>query len=259
MKAISVQQPYAWLIIHGGKDVENRNKRTRKLGEIVAIHASLQPHPAEHFPRGAKRPREQDLKYQAIVGFAEIVGCAEKGTKHSKWHNPDCFGWILENPITLPEPIKCKGGQGFWNVPASVLRRCNKQLGPQPKVGTFRYGAAKKRGEGLRIGTTRTPPRGIKKTQWHNHFDVWFRELAPSQRLRDRYGAGKLDIRGFFRDYEKELSSTVRHKQALQLVAAISLRTPISVGCNCKDESLCHRSRLKLLIERKARTLRCKP
>jgi hypothetical protein len=45
MRAISVRQPHAWAIIHGGKDVENRSQRAAfqfkpAIGERVLIHAS---------------------------------------------------------------------------------------------------------------------------------------------------------------------------------------------------------------------------
>lgn len=258
MKALSIQQPFAWQVIYGGKDIENRSKRTRKERETIAIHASATLHQSAKFPRGALQPPD-DLEFSAIIGFVDIVGCAENGTKYSKWHDPDCYGWILANPRPLPEPVPCKGSRSFWEIPAHILRRCTEQLEAQPRIRTFRYGSDKKRGEGLRIGTARFQPLRKKKTQWHKYFDLWFRALAPSARLKKRAQTTEMPTRTFYGLYERELMRKVDGKQAIELLAAMSLRTPISVGCYCEDESRCHRTHLKKLIENKARTLRCKP
>jgi hypothetical protein len=40
MRALSVRQPYAWLIVAGLKDVENRSRRLRHRGPLL-IHASI--------------------------------------------------------------------------------------------------------------------------------------------------------------------------------------------------------------------------
>jgi uncharacterized protein YeaO (DUF488 family) len=123
------------------------------------------------------------------------------------------------------------------------------------KLKTFRYGDLPKRGEGLRIGTTRRPPRGVRKNHWHDYFDVWFPLLAPSQKLLRRAKRGSIDYRTFCSSYERELFGSAESKQALELMAALALRTPMSIGCYCEDESRCHRSHLRKLIVRAARKL----
>ena len=127
------------------------------------------------------------------------------------------------------------------------------------KLRTFRYGDPPKRGEGLAIGTTRRPPRGATKKEWSYDFDVWFPVVAPSAALLSRYKGrdfSDLAIRQrFFRSYEREVYSRAESRQALQLLARIALRTAISVGCYCENESHCHRSDLRKLIEREARRL----
>lgn len=119
------------------------------------------------------------------------------------------------------------------------------------KLRTFRYGDAPKRGEGLRIGTTRRPPRGVKKEQWKDYFDVWFPVLAPSADLIRSY-MQKGDYEAFCKSYEREVLGTPESRHSLELVAAIALRMPTSVGCFCEDESRCHRKHLRKLIERAA-------
>ena len=58
-------------------------------------------------------------------------------------------------------------------------------MGSKFKVGAFRIGDPPKRGEGLRIGTTRYPPRGVPRSRWEkdHYFDVWFPNLSPSAGL----------------------------------------------------------------------------
>lgn len=125
------------------------------------------------------------------------------------------------------------------------------------KLGTFRYGEPPRRGQGLRIGTTRRPPRGATKKEWGEYFDVWFPVLAPSDALlrRTRQRA-KFDYKRFCASYEKELLGKAETRQAVELLAALALRMPISVGCFCEDESVYHRSHLRKLIERTGRRLK---
>jgi uncharacterized protein YeaO (DUF488 family) len=123
------------------------------------------------------------------------------------------------------------------------------------KLSTFQIGTRPKSGQGLRIGATRRPPRGVPKSRWERdgYFDVWLPSIAPSQKLIARF---KRDFdepprrRAFFDSYERELLSNAQGRQTLRLLAKIAERTPISIGCYCADESRCHRSRLYKLIRR---------
>ena len=119
------------------------------------------------------------------------------------------------------------------------------------KLQTFRYGEPAKRGQGLRIGTTRYPPRGATRDRWIDYFGVWFPVLAPSARLHARH----LPYPKFCASYERELNSRAESRQALQLLAHLATRVPISVGCFCANEKKCHRSLLLKLILREARRL----
>jgi uncharacterized protein YeaO (DUF488 family) len=121
------------------------------------------------------------------------------------------------------------------------------------KLRTFRHGDAPKRGEGLRIGTARRPPRGASKKEWGEYFDVWFPVVAPSEALIRRYKGRKMDYREFCGNYEREVMGRAESRQAIDLLAAMALRMPISIGCYCEDESRCHRSHLRKMIERAAR------
>jgi len=125
---------------------------------------------------------------------------------------------------------------------------------------TFQIGSPAKRDEGLRIGVTRLPPRGVPRERWQaeGYFDVWFPVLAPSAALLKWVHAQNLDVpakpRAFFDRYEREMLERLESRQAIQLLAALAARMPISIGCFCDHEDRCHRSRLRKLIERAAAT-----
>jgi uncharacterized protein YeaO (DUF488 family) len=123
------------------------------------------------------------------------------------------------------------------------------------KLRTFQIGTPAKRGDGLRIGATRHPPRGVPRNRWqkNGYFDTWFPVVAPSRGLLRRAHAGKVSMPEFFDAYEREVLSRGESRQAVTLLAEVAKRTPISIGCYCPDERHCHRSRLKRLIERAAK------
>lgn len=117
-------------------------------------------------------------------------------------------------------------------------------------VRTFNIYESPRRGEGLRIGVTRRPPRGIRKEDWKDFFDVWFPVLAPSARLLNRYQLAEISISTFFKLYEREIMRKAESRQSLELLAKMASKTRFSIGCYCADESLCHRSHLRKMIEK---------
>lgn len=129
------------------------------------------------------------------------------------------------------------------------------------RLSTFRYQSKPRRGQGLRIGTTRYPPMYVRKRNWQRdgYFDLWFPLLAPSaallRRTKKKGMQTRADYRAFCTAYEHELLARVESRQAIELLASMAVRTPISVGCYCEDESWCHRTHLRKLIERAAKKL----
>lgn len=118
-------------------------------------------------------------------------------------------------------------------------------------VRIVRLGTPRLPGEGLRIGTVRRPPRGVRKADYarRDFYDVWLPELAPSEGLvKQALGArDERSWRAFARRYRMEMKRPeARH--LLELLAALSHRTDFSVGCYCADESRCHRSILRELL-----------
>jgi len=129
---------------------------------------------------------------------------------------------------------------------------------PELHLSTFQIGTPAEPNQGLRIGVTRHPPRGVPKDRWvvDGYFDVWLPTLAPEAKLVSQIL--KLDSEKtkerekLFDRYERELLSDATGRQTIELIACIAERTPVSIGCFCADESRCHRSRLFRIIQQHA-------
>ena len=119
-------------------------------------------------------------------------------------------------------------------------------------IRVVRLGSPRVPGEGLRIGTVRRPPRGVPKSEFasRDFYDVWLPELAPSEDLvkAGQTATGDREWQTFVKRYRAEMKQPAAAR-LLGLLAALSHRTPLSVGCYCADESRCHRSVLGTLLE----------
>lgn len=148
MKALSVRQPWAFLIVNqtsysvydlaqpypdkglttrlGRKDVENRSKKTNYRGEILIHAAGTKAKDHEVFVHRkesekawetrllAGAPKNQRLPYGGIVGVAEIVDCQDCDVD-SPWWDGEGWAWRLANQTSLPfSPLR--GALGLFNV-----------------------------------------------------------------------------------------------------------------------------------------------
>lgn len=125
--ALSIRQPWAWLIIHAGKDIENRTWMARVRGRIL-IHAAKGMTRDEwldalQFCNGMDRmwtsetfPKFEELERGGIIGEVEITGCVRES--ESPWFVGPC-GFVLKNPKPLPF-VPCKGALGFFRLPKEV-------------------------------------------------------------------------------------------------------------------------------------------
>ena len=148
MRALTVQQPWAWAIVHGGKDVENRTQAWSYRGPL-AIHAGLAK-PEQHNLASVAHQKAHGTEIPSHLVFGAIIGVVDLVSVHSEW---DCMGgptealctpWAqtacrgshdeecpastrpmvhleLANPRALAQPIPCKGRLGLWTPPADVL------------------------------------------------------------------------------------------------------------------------------------------
>jgi hypothetical protein len=114
LRAISIRQPWAWLIIHGGKDVENRTWPTRVRGRVF-VHAAKGLTRAEYeevnfniWPK--LLPSFEKLERGGIIGSVEIVDCVTASS--SPWFGGP-YGFVLRRPIAMPF-VQCRGALGFF-------------------------------------------------------------------------------------------------------------------------------------------------
>ena len=114
-----------------------------------------------------------------------------------------------------------------------------------------RLGSKRSKGEGLRIGTVRRPPRGVPKSEFarQDWYDVWFPNLAPSVETLKLGQAVETPAQwsAFAERYRREMAAP-DNRHAIALLAALSHTADFSVGCYCEDESRCHRSILSALL-----------
>lgn len=121
-----------------------------------------------------------------------------------------------------------------------------------------RLGSERETGEGLRIGTVRRPPRGVRKQDYaaKNIYDVWFPNLAPSEALLKEFFPVADDAA--WRTFERRFRTEMKQPEPardLDLLAALSHQTDFSLGCYCKDERQCHRSILRDLLAKRGADL----
>lgn len=138
MKALSIRQPWAWLICAGYKDVENRTWKIHVPMEPMRIYV----HAGKTLDRGtfnhviSSRHIPHEAQYAtinnymlnkayfarslgSIIGEVDIVDCRyrfgdEIDSIYSQWHDVGMYGFLLANPELYDEPIPCKGRLGFF-------------------------------------------------------------------------------------------------------------------------------------------------
>ena len=119
-------------------------------------------------------------------------------------------------------------------------------------IRVVRLGSPRTAGEGPRLGTVRRPPRGIPKAEHasRDFYDVWLPDLAPSEALLKQalQAPDERAWRAFVKKYRAEMKRP-EASRLLALLATLSRQTNFSVGCYCQDETHCHRSVLRELLE----------
>lgn len=115
-------------------------------------------------------------------------------------------------------------------------------------IRIVRLGSPREEGEGLRVGTVRRPPRGVRKEDFasKDFYDVWFPNLSPSDALVKEALVAHDDKSwaAFKRKFVAEMKQSAASRD-LDLLAALSHHTNLSIGCYCENESRCHRSILR--------------
>jgi len=142
MRALSIKQPWAWLICTGYKDIENRDwhlhmppllnyrRYAKNVPMRIYVHAGKTTD-IEKRGNGCLNERwilerldnfqkqeyfNVDLTLGAIIGEVDITGCVDKSD--SPWFVGK-YGFVLANPVLYDKPIPCKGKLVFFepNIP----------------------------------------------------------------------------------------------------------------------------------------------
>ncbi len=114
MKGLTVIQPWAWLIMHGPKRIENRTWRTAYRGPVL-IHAGKSRSLLELAP---SMPPPSAYTLGALLGVVELVDVV-RATDPRAAGNPFAEGpwcWLLANPRPLSDPIPYTGERGLFDV-----------------------------------------------------------------------------------------------------------------------------------------------
>ena len=122
MWALSIRQPWAWLIVNGYKDIENRSWYSNFQGRFL-VHASQRmdemslPEIVRHYGLDIPEPEQIHLDRGGIVGEAAMIGCVKNHS--SKWFHGE-FGFVLKDARPLPF-VPCRGRLGFFKIDHELL------------------------------------------------------------------------------------------------------------------------------------------
>lgn len=135
LRTLSIRQPWAWAIMHLGKDIENRTWPTRYRGPILIhagkafvpddVRADVAECKAVATKSGHPIPERltfKDFLYQTggIVGMVDVVDCIQNSPSPWASQVPGTWHWVLESPRELPF-FACKGRLGIFNVDYPVM------------------------------------------------------------------------------------------------------------------------------------------
>lgn len=144
-RAATLYQPWAWLVAHGHKPLENRPKGffPQDFRGWFWIHAAkLTSREAKLVAKGDATdewlaahelccqngllvlPALDDarMSFGAIIGRGRVTGMLEPPAKlPDGWRMAGKFGYVVLDAVPLKEPVPCRGKQGFWTVPGEIL------------------------------------------------------------------------------------------------------------------------------------------
>lgn len=129
MKALSIKQPWADLIVLGMKDIENRKWRTNYRGRLL-IHASQQIDEKGEWLLCSTPIFRNDMNrlYYIeghavhrgfIIGAVDLLDCVT--ISPSKWFSGP-YGFLMGNPVIFKEPIPYRGKLGIFEVPDKIMK-----------------------------------------------------------------------------------------------------------------------------------------
>lgn len=136
MKALTICQPYAALIMSGEKLVENREWPTSYRGSLL-IHAGKSRTWLDDGDELDFAERGDPLVFGAVVGVARLadvlhIDRIERGEYDAQYpwlrehqHTNGTWCWVLQDVIRYPQPVPWKGAQGLWVFPDAAISQLN--------------------------------------------------------------------------------------------------------------------------------------
>lgn len=148
MKALTICQPYAELIVRGTKRVENRTWPTSYRGPLL-IHAGksrewLTDDGPNLDPRENYGIPLEQMTFGAFIGSASMIDCVKYSdvldgkyrdkypwlTEHEHASGPWC--WVMERMVRLANPVPWRGAQGLWDADYDKVRGRSLTKGDKP-------------------------------------------------------------------------------------------------------------------------------
>lgn len=139
MKALSIRQPWAWLIVEGIKNIENRSWDTKHRGRFL-IHASSYNNKKEYenlawriiAEHNISVPPSEEVLRGGIIGSAYLQNVIQPTSESPfAWHDHNCYGFKLTDAVRKPFQA-CKGQLNFFEVKGKVDSEYIKRTGKKP-------------------------------------------------------------------------------------------------------------------------------
>ena len=137
IKVLSIKQPWAWLIVNGFKDIENRTWATNYRGPMLihagksfdysALYALTENDTTlaagrlviDFFGIGGKNePRITKGREQlgALVGYAFLTGIDYTNWNRSPWAEKNLYHWHMEHGQPLQKTVSMSGRLGLFEI-----------------------------------------------------------------------------------------------------------------------------------------------
>lgn len=126
IRALSILQPWAWLIVSGHKGIENRSwsAPSWQIGKRLVVHASARLSAEEYASArlisdrlAIELPPPDELALGAALGTVLLDTVVEQSA--DPWFFGP-FGWVVHSPIRFAAPIPVKGALGLWKYPLDL-------------------------------------------------------------------------------------------------------------------------------------------
>ena len=143
MKCLTVRQPHAWALIHGGKDIENRVQAWSYRGPL-AIHAGLARFERDNLAHATHHAAYGDdttgIQFGGIIGVVDLVDvhvstrtpggrcCTSPWAQYAHGPTKPVVHLVVDNPRPLPRPIAARGQLGLWTPYAETLAAIREQV-----------------------------------------------------------------------------------------------------------------------------------